>query len=242
MARRIAHEVKNPLTPIQLSVEHVRRLWLARDARFGAVLVECLDNIQGQVRKLRQMATEFSAYARLPQLRAEPTEVPVLCARRSGPTSPPRPRGSTSTRRCRRAAGGRGGSRRHEPRPREPHRERAAGDAGGGPSRGGGRTRAGQRQERVTITVRDTGTGMPPGVLARIFEPYFSTKSGGTGLGLAIARRAVEEHGGGIEIRSHPGPGRWSPCSCRRATPPRRDLCAGPRGAPGPGDRPDPAS
>jgi two-component system sensor histidine kinase HydH len=59
----------------------------------------------------------------------------------------------------------------------------------------------------VRITVRDTGGGIEPAVLTRIFEPYFSTKSGGSGLGLAIARNAIEEHGGTIDIDSRPGAG-----------------------------------
>ncbi|MFQ5877605.1 MAG: ATP-binding protein, partial [Acidobacteriota bacterium] len=59
----------------------------------------------------------------------------------------------------------------------------------------------------VRIEVRDTGAGIEAAVLPRLFEPYFSTRSGGTGLGLAIARRAVEEHGGSIEIRSRPNQG-----------------------------------
>ncbi|HEV8201705.1 MAG TPA: ATP-binding protein [Candidatus Polarisedimenticolia bacterium] len=208
MARRIAHEVKNPLTPIQLSVEHVRRLWLARDARFGVVLVECLDNIQGQVRKLRQMATEFSAYARLPQLRAEPTEVPVLLREALRPYLAAPPEGididSAVPAGLPEVVVDRGVMNRVLVNLIENALQAM-------PEGGRLEVAAGREQDNgrsgVTITVRDTGTGMPPGVLARIFEPYFSTKSGGTGLGLAIARRAVEEHGGGIEIRSHPGAG-----------------------------------
>src|SRR5439155_9636336 len=59
MARRVAHEIKNPLTPIQLSVEHVRRVFKAKDARFESVLNACLDNIQKQVAVLREIAFEF---------------------------------------------------------------------------------------------------------------------------------------------------------------------------------------
>jgi signal transduction histidine kinase len=70
---------------------------------------------------------------------------------------------------------------------------------------------AGREQDNgrsgVTITVRDTGTGMPPGVLARIFEPYFSTKATGTGLGLTIAKRNAELNGGTVDVRSERGRG-----------------------------------
>jgi signal transduction histidine kinase len=72
----------------------------------------------------------------------------------------------------------------------------------------GGRVRLGSHgvDSKVVISVEDSGPGVPPDVLPRIFDPYFSTKSSGTGLGLAIARKAVEEHGGRIHAENvHPG-------------------------------------
>jgi len=217
MARRVAHEIKNPLTPIQLSVEHVRRLWRAGDTRFGTVLQECLDNIQGQVKALRQIATEFSAYARLPRLRPEPTPVEDLLAEALRPYAAAPPPDVEMIRtvepglpdlRIDRAVMTRvlvnlvenalqampGGGRLEIAAQRAPRRI---------PARAGRRGSDGG----VRITVSDTGGGIDPAVLARIFEPYFSTKSGGTGLGLAIARNAIEEHGGTIEIDSSPGSG-----------------------------------
>jgi two-component system nitrogen regulation sensor histidine kinase NtrY len=59
----------------------------------------------------------------------------------------------------------------------------------------------------VAFAVSDTGPGVPPADLPRVFEPYFTTKEGGTGLGLAIARRIAEEHGGSLEVESEPGRG-----------------------------------
>jgi signal transduction histidine kinase len=207
MARRIAHEVKNPLTPIQLSVEHVRRVWRAGDARFGSVLEECLDNIQGQVRALREIAGEFSAYARIPEIRREAIQVADLLDSALGAymAAPPPgifiiqevPSGLPALS-ADRAVIARVLVNLIENAMQAMHSGgrivvSAAADAG--------------PPSRVRIVVRDTGTGIAPEVLARIFEPYFSTKSGGTGLGLAIARRAVEEHGGTIDIRSRPGEG-----------------------------------
>src|SRR5258705_10270916 len=64
MARRIAHEIKNPLTPIQLSVDHLKKVRQSRDPRFEAILEECLATIQKQVQNLRHIAREFSEYAR----------------------------------------------------------------------------------------------------------------------------------------------------------------------------------
>jgi signal transduction histidine kinase len=73
----------------------------------------------------------------------------------------------------------------------------------------GGRLTVSARRapEGVAFAVADTGAGIPPEDLARIFEPYFTTKEGGTGLGLAIARRIAEEHGGRLEVASAPGRG-----------------------------------
>jgi len=67
--------------------------------------------------------------------------------------------------------------------------------------------RAGQDDEMLAIEIADTGVGMDAEARGRIFEPYFSTKDTGTGLGLAIARKAIEEHGGRIEVTSAPGRG-----------------------------------
>jgi len=208
MTRRIAHEIKNPLTPIQLSVEHVRRVWQAGDSRFGTVLKECLDNIQGQVRALRQIASEFSAYARVPEIRTASTTVDQLFDAALDPYVTAPPPGITISRSVPpglppvvvdRAVMARALVNLIE-------------NAIQAMASGGTLTMAAAPENavgpaRVRLTVRDSGTGIAPEILARIFEPYFSTKSGGTGLGLAIARRAVEEHGGTIDIRSGPGRG-----------------------------------
>ncbi len=216
MARRIAHEVKNPLTPIQLSVEHVRRLWRANDPRFGTVLQECLDNIQGQVRALRQIATEFSAYARLPRLRPEVISVETLLTEALAPYAAAAPPGVTLARVVEpdlpplyldRAVIGRVLVNLVENALQAmPHGGRLEVGASLRPHPPGRRA-GGAEGRSVRLVVRDTGTGIEPDILARIYEPYFSTKSGGTGLGLAIARNAVEEHGGTIEIESRPGAG-----------------------------------
>jgi len=72
----------------------------------------------------------------------------------------------------------------------------------------------------VIVQVTDTGTGMDPEVLERVFEPYFSTKKGGTGLGLSTAQRIIEEHGGRLEVRSEPGRGTQFTVRLPRGAPP----------------------
>jgi len=211
MARRIAHEIKNPLTPIQLSVDHLRRVRLTGDARFDEVLDQCLDTIQNQVRALRAIAVDFSDYARIPRLRPERVPADVLLDEALAPyrTAPP--------------PGVRLESRVESGTPPlfvdKVATRRAllnlianaleAMDGGGilriiaeGVADGGGK-----RPAWVRIRVRDTGPGMDAETRARLFEPYFSTKSSGTGLGLSIVRKTTEEQGGRVEVLSSPGEG-----------------------------------
>jgi PAS domain S-box-containing protein len=209
MARRVAHEIKNPLTPIQLSVEHVRRLHRAGDPAFASVLRDCLDNIQKQVGVLRQIAHEFSAYARLPRLRPVATPVGVLLEEALGPYETAAPPGI----RLQRVLPG-------DLPPVQVDRavvvralvnliENAlqAMPSGGSLTVSAAAADGARPPGTVRIEVRDTGEGIDPEALPRLFEPYFSTRVGGTGLGLAVARRAVEEQGGTLEIRSRRGEG-----------------------------------
>ena len=78
MARQVAHDIKNPLTPIQLSAEHARRVNIDRGRPLSPVLDECVDGDSGQVRLLRQIAAEFSSFASSPTPRPEPTTLPAL--------------------------------------------------------------------------------------------------------------------------------------------------------------------
>ncbi len=78
MARIIAHEIKNPLTPIRLSVEHLREVWRRKSSDFDAVLEECVTNVLRQTEELRRSASEFSDYARLPRPELQPTDVSGL--------------------------------------------------------------------------------------------------------------------------------------------------------------------
>jgi two-component system nitrogen regulation sensor histidine kinase NtrY len=204
MARRIAHEIKNPLTPIQLSAEHIRRVYDEGSPRFPEVLEECLRTIMAAVADLRQISAEFSTYARIPVPRREPTDMSSLIEEVTRPYRtvapvgvrlmvdvPARlPRMNVDRSLLSRAL------------------VNLIENALQAMPRGGTLSiTARVEQENLAIEVADTGVGMDPVSLARVFEPYFSTKDTGTGLGMAIARKAVEEHGGTIEVTSLPGVG-----------------------------------
>jgi len=205
MARAIAHEIKNPLTPIQLSTEHLKRLLHDRGVLPSPEVEACLETVIKQVRTLYQIAGEFSAYAKLPDLRLEPTD-PVAFLRQTADAYR-----SVNLRNVLL-------EEHYEPARPVAIDERVLSravinlieNALQAMPDGGRLTLAvgsdGEADE-VVLSVADTGVGLTPELRSRLFEPYFSTKSSGTGLGLAIVRRAVEAHRGTIDVESVPGQG-----------------------------------
>jgi two-component system, NtrC family, nitrogen regulation sensor histidine kinase NtrY len=203
MARQVAHEVKNPLTPIQLSAEHLRRVWRDPAADFGAALETCTATILRQVRTLRDMVTEFAAFARPPA--GEPVEVELgaLLHELLQPYAALPPGVALVTEfepggvRVR-------GERRLLERACVNLIENAL-QALDGQGRLVLRLRAEGVASRAVVEVEDSGPGVAPEIGERIFEPFFSTKTGGSGLGLALVRKIAEEHGGGVSLDSRPG-------------------------------------
>jgi signal transduction histidine kinase len=204
MARQVAHEIKNPLTPIQLSAEHLQRVHADRGEPLGPVLENCVTSILGQVRLLRQIASEFSSFASSPTARRASVSLPELVAEvvdpyRTGlkgridivnrvpPALPPVLVDRTLTLR---ALSNVVENALHA----MPGNGTLTIDAIVDPS-------------EVSLVVTDTGVGMDQEALERVFEPYFSTKTTGTGLGLPIARRNIELNGGSIGVRSVKGEG-----------------------------------
>ncbi len=206
MARQVAHDIKNPLTPIQLSAEHARRVNQDRGAPLSPVLDSCVDAILRQVTLLRQISAEFSSFASSPIARPEPTDLAalledVVVSYRTGltgriaitvRTAPELPQVPLDRTLFSRALTNIVENALHA----MPGGGRLSIDAMSSPDRKG-----------VVVTITDTGIGMDPEARARIFEPYFSTRAAGTGLGLTIAKRNIELLGGTIDVESERGVG-----------------------------------
>ncbi len=199
MAQIIAHEIKNPLTPIRLSTEHMQQVWKRDRAQFEPVFERCTENILRQVEELRTIATEFSTFSHIPKSVQVPGDLAatvreVVEGYRSAPPSGIEivlevGDGSLPARFDARLLG----------RALRNLLENAV-----RVSAGGGRVTISARRHgnEAAISVADRGPGVPPEMLTRIFEPYFSTQVGGTGLGLSIAQRVAEEHGGSIRAQN----------------------------------------
>lgn len=203
MARQVAHDIKNPLTPIQLNAEHLRRVHVDRGRPLGPVVDDCVNHILLQVRLLRQLASEFSSFASAPQARPAPTPLAPLLDEILAPYV------AALGPRIVIASSGADGVRLHVDRVLLARALTNVIENALHAMPGDGRltVTATPDGERVRLDVADTGVGMDEAALARIFEPYFSTKATGTGLGLTIARRNIELNGGTIEVASTPGRG-----------------------------------
>jgi signal transduction histidine kinase len=201
MARAIAHEIKNPLTPIQLSTEHLERLLRDRGVLPASDLDACLSTVKKQVRALYDIAGEFSAYAKLPALDPRPLDPATFVREVLAPYRAASPPGIELEERYDAGVARVAIDARVLGRALINLIENAL-----QAMPAGGRLTTAVSTDRATggveISVSDTGAGITPDVRRRLFEPYFSTKSSGTGLGLAIVRRAVEAHGGTIEVDS----------------------------------------
>jgi len=225
MARQVAHDIKNPLTPIQLSAEHARRVNVDRGRPLSPVLDECVNAILSQVTLLRQISAEFSSFASSPTPRPEPTDLAALIDEVVQPyrtglagrisievsQQPGLPKANIDrtlfarglTNIVENALHAMPGGGRLIVTSRESNvgsgRESPDHESPGGTGF--------SRPASLVVAVQDTGVGMDADALAKIFEPYFSTKATGTGLGLTIAKRNIELNGGTISVASERGVG-----------------------------------
>ena len=206
MARQVAHEIKNPLTPIRLGVQHLRRALGRPD--FERILEQNVSRILTEIDRLDEIARAFSRYGGAPEERApaEPTDVAaivqdVVALETLGESQV---RWSCSIEEGLPPALARGDELREVllnvfENARLAHARTVSAAVAHGVAGSG--TRA------VVVTVVDDGGGIAAEVLPRIFEPHFSTRTSGSGLGLAISRRLVESWGGEVTIASEEGKG-----------------------------------
>ena len=221
MARQVAHDIKNPLTPIQLSAEHARRINIDNGRPLSPVLDECVAAILSQVKLLRRISAEFSSFGSSPTPQFAPTDLGALIEEVVGPyrtgladriaietvAAPDLPTVNLDRALFARALTNVIENALHAMpgTGRLMLSTRQSADPGGTGQPPSVAVVPGARS--VVVEVSDTGVGMDQPALDRIFEPYFSTKTTGTGLGLTIAKRNVELNGGAIKVTSERGVG-----------------------------------
>jgi nitrogen fixation/metabolism regulation signal transduction histidine kinase len=208
VARRLAHEIKNPLTPIQLSAERLEMKLRERLAREDAeTLRRSTETIVNQVAALKAMVDDFRDYARLPapalarlDLNALVNEVlalyensPVPIDKRLADALPP--------------VWADGAQIRQVIHNLVQNAQDALEHAGPGAATPAIEVRTELVDDRVRLAVSDNGGGFPEALMARIFEPYVTTKPRGTGLGLAIVKKIIDEHHGIVAIENSPSSG-----------------------------------
>jgi two-component system nitrogen regulation sensor histidine kinase NtrY len=201
VARRIAHEIKNPLTPIQLSAQRLRKRYSTKLQEDGKIFEECTNTIIRQVVEMKTLVNEFSNFARMPTSNPVPgclnrivREVLILYqeAHRSvlfefdeDPSLPPAHLDGDQIRRA---------------------LINLLDNAVAAISQRGKisiRTRYDRFLHMAVLDIADDGPGIPPEIRGRLFEPYTSTKHGGTGLGLAIVKTIVSDHSGYIRVKDN---------------------------------------
>ncbi len=204
VARRLAHEIKNPLTPIQLSAERLAfKLADRLDDNGREMLERATTTIVNQVEAMKNLVNAFRDYARLPAPHLAPLDLNALVREVLHLYE------STVVRIRTELATG------LPPVQGDPTQIRQvihnmlqnAQDALGGQDEGAIEVLTRRDGERAVLLFRDNGPGFPAEVLARAFEPYFTTKSRGTGLGLAMVKKIVDEHGGEIRLSNRDGAG-----------------------------------
>jgi nitrogen fixation/metabolism regulation signal transduction histidine kinase len=227
MAQRLAHEIKNPLTPIQLAVQQCHRKYEGQDRAFRTLLDTTLEIVEEEVATLRRLVGNFSSFARLPHAELKEASLRDFlreCSEQLGHL------GTGRTGRAERAELGDGSGEDQvnthdvdvrwevpdEPLPVAIDRQMlrrvlvnlvrnavesirdARPDARDGQPRGRVVVRAQPDENGVALVVADDGPGVPEAVRERVFDPYFTSKPEGTGLGLAIVKKIVIEHNGSI--------------------------------------------
>ena len=207
IARRIAHEIKNPLTPIQLSAERIRRRYSKYVEEDRAVFDQCIDTIIRQVGDIERMVNEFSSFARMPKPQMERGNLGDAIKEAVFLMGVGHPETEFVTHLPAEPLIGRYDQRLVLQAFTNIVKNAAeAVDAVPEEIRGAGRVEIVARREgrSLVVDVIDNGIGLPSENRHRLLEPYVTTREKGTGLGLAIVRKIMEDHGGRIELLDSP--------------------------------------
>jgi two-component system nitrogen regulation sensor histidine kinase NtrY len=200
VARRIAHEIKNPLTPIQLSAQRLRKRYLDKLQQDGAVFDECTRTIVTQVEELKGMVNEFSNFARMPASQPSPDHLNEIIQEtlvlfreahkdvRIAFVSRDLPVFNIDRDQMKRVL-------------MNLIKNSLAAIENGGEIKI--QTSYDPRLQMVRLEVSDDGCGIPDEDKGRLFEPYYSTKKTGTGLGLTIVNAIIADHNGYIRVRDN---------------------------------------
>jgi len=201
VARRIAHEVKNPLTPIQLSAQRLRKRFLEGGGGYESIIDECTSTIITQVESMKELVDEFSEFARMPEPRPAPCDLHQIMDEVASlylgahkdlevikEYDPALPEVSIDAQQIKRAL---------------INLVENAVTAMDSRGKLWLMTTFVPGASAVILEVADEGTGILPDDRARLFQPYFSKKKAGTGLGLAIVNRIISDHGGSIRVEGN---------------------------------------
>lgn len=208
LAKRLAHELKNPLFPLQLTVENLQRARQQTPEQFDEIFFESTATLRAELENLKAIVSRFSDFAKMPPPEFEPVDLNELvrsAVKLFEPQLAPVGRPHVTPELY------------LDENPPRPHADRTLlrralenlilNSLDAMPAGGTLTLRTAQRNGAVRLEVTDTGEGLTPEECARLFTPYYTTKRHGTGLGLAIVQSVVADHGGKIEVESSPGAG-----------------------------------
>jgi two-component system nitrogen regulation sensor histidine kinase NtrY len=202
VARRLAHEIKNPLTPIQLSMQQLASQYRGDDPEYQALLATSKEIMHEEITSLRRLVDDFSAFAKLPKVEPAPVDLGTLVT--EAVRLQPEWQGLVSVQ-----AGSGVGALCDKTLFRRvianlvENAIQATRAVGRDPQV---RLTVERRETRAVLIVDDNGPGVPAPERKRIFDPYVTHREGGTGLGLAIVRKIVIDHGGDVTVDSAPAP------------------------------------
>jgi len=203
MARKVAHEIKNPLTPIRIAIEDLRRAYDSDDPKFAEAFRQSTETVLEEVQSLTRIVDEFSDFAKFPPPRLEPDDMNEIVRSTVPLFSTQMQNGVLKVEL----------DRKDLPVTADRDQLKRAivnlvkNALEAIPPTGEVRIKTLRTEKGAKVIIMDSGPGLSPSAKQNLFTPYFTTKAGGTGLGLVIVKKIVSEHDGKIKISDQPGGG-----------------------------------